>query len=123
MPGAKNRKQNKGRLGLGAESNNTAQYSPTDASLVYPHEGGHNTPDTSCAQQTPRPAPYGEPMRYEKAETILRIALDMQGSAGGLSLEDIRKNYSDRLLSRRTADRLRDAVERLFPQLDQVNPG
>jgi predicted DNA-binding transcriptional regulator YafY len=62
-------------------------------------------------------------MRYEKAETILRIALDMQGSTGGLSLEDIRKNYSDDYLSRRTAERLRDAVERLFPQLDQVNPG
>jgi predicted DNA-binding transcriptional regulator YafY len=62
-------------------------------------------------------------MRYEKAETILRIALDMQGSALGLSLDDIRRNYADKPLSRRTADRLRDAVERLFPQIEQVNPG
>ena len=62
-------------------------------------------------------------MRHEKAETILRIAIDMQGSALGLSLDDIRRNYSDRPLSRRTADRLRDALERLFPQVEQTNPG
>ena len=61
-------------------------------------------------------------MRYEKAETILRIALDMQGSVGGLSLDDIRRNYSDKPLSRRTAERLRDAVERVFPQFEQANP-
>ena len=35
--------------------------------------------------------PNGAPMRYEKAETILRIALDMQGTAEGLSLDDIRQ--------------------------------
>jgi predicted DNA-binding transcriptional regulator YafY len=62
-------------------------------------------------------------MRYEKAQTALRIALDMQGSALGLSLDDIRHNYSDRPLSRRTAERLRDAVERLFPHLEVANPG
>jgi predicted DNA-binding transcriptional regulator YafY len=53
---------------------------------------------------------------------VLRIALDMQGSLCGLSLEDIQSNYSDEPLSRRTAERLRDTVERLFPQLQQVNP-
>lgn len=62
-------------------------------------------------------------MRYEKAETVLRIASDMQGTAEGLSLEDIRNNYSDRPLSRRTAERLRDAIERVFPQMEQANPG
>ena len=62
-------------------------------------------------------------MRYEKAETVLRIALDMQASALGLSLEDIQRNYSDKPISRRTAERLRDAVERLFPQIEQANPG
>jgi predicted DNA-binding transcriptional regulator YafY len=62
-------------------------------------------------------------MRYEKAETVLRVALDMQGSALGLSLEDIQRNYSDTPLSRRTAERLRDAIERLFPQIEQANPG
>ncbi|MBX9845216.1 MAG: WYL domain-containing protein [Xanthobacteraceae bacterium] len=63
-------------------------------------------------------------MRYEKAETVLRVALDMQASALGLSLDDIQRNYSDKLLSRRTAERLRDAVERLYPQaIEQANPG
>jgi len=62
-------------------------------------------------------------VRYEKAETVLRIALDMQGTAEGLSLDDIRRNYSDRPLSRRTAERLRDAIERVFPQAQQANPG
>jgi predicted DNA-binding transcriptional regulator YafY len=76
-----------------------------------------------------RPAPTsgddrnGGPMRYEKAETILRVALDMQGAALGLSLEEIQRNYSDKPLSRRTAERLRDAIERLFPQIEQANPG
>ena len=62
-------------------------------------------------------------MRYEKAETVLRVALDMQASALGLSLEEIQRNYSDKPLSRRTAERLRDAIERLFPQIEQANPG
>lgn len=62
-------------------------------------------------------------MRYEKSETVLRIALDMQGSAVGLSLEDIQRRYADRPLSRRTAERLRDAVGRLFPEIEQSNPG
>src|ERR1700722_4583650 len=67
--------------------------------------------------------PEGHPLRYEKAETILRIALDMQSSALGLSLDDIQHKYSDEPLSRRTAERLRDAIERLFPQIEQANPG
>lgn len=62
-------------------------------------------------------------MRYEKAETILRLALDMQASLLGVALDDIQRNYSDKPLSRRTAERLRDAVERLFPQVEQANPG
>lgn len=62
-------------------------------------------------------------MRYEKSETLLRIALDMQGSSTGISLEDIQRNYSDKPISRRTAERLRDTLERLFPQLEQANPG
>ncbi len=55
-------------------------------------------------------------VRYEKAETILRIALDMQGTAAGISLEDIERNYADTPLSRRTAERMRDAIGRVFPR-------
>lgn len=61
-------------------------------------------------------------MRYEKAEILVHIALDMQGSAPGLSLDDIQRNYCSPPLSRRTAERLRDAVERVFPQLELANP-
>ncbi|MDP1541672.1 MAG: WYL domain-containing protein [Polycyclovorans sp.] len=57
-------------------------------------------------------------MRHEKAEILLRIAMDMQGRSQGLSLQDIATNYSDEPISRRTAERLRDAVLRVFP--DQV---
>ena len=65
-------------------------------------------------------------MRYEKAEVLVRLALDLQGSLGGLSLDEIRERCAPdpaMPLSRRTAERLRDAIERLFPQLEQTNPG
>jgi hypothetical protein len=62
-------------------------------------------------------------MRYEKAEIVLRVALDMQGLAYGLTLHDIQHNYAEEPLSRRTAERLRDAVERLFPHMELANPG
>ena len=75
------------------------------------------------ARLGPRPDGSGEAVRYEKADTVLRIALDMQGTAEGLSLEDIQRNYADKPLSRRTAERLRDAIERVFPQMQQANPG
>jgi len=75
------------------------------------------------ARLGPGPDSSGVPVRYEKADTILRIALDMQGTAEGLSLEDIQRRYSDKPLSRRTAERLRDAIERVFPQMLQANPG
>jgi len=59
-------------------------------------------------------------MRYEKAETLLRLVLDLQGTGGGLTLADIRERYS---VSRRTAERLREAIERLFPQIEEACPG
>lgn len=65
-------------------------------------------------------------MRYEKAEILLRLALDLQGSLDGLSLRDISDRYGEspeRPLSRRTAERFRDTIERVFPQLERVNPG
>jgi hypothetical protein len=59
-------------------------------------------------------------VRFEKLETLLRVALDMRGTAEGLSLDDIQHSYN---VSRRTAERMRDAIERVFPQMDQANPG
>jgi predicted DNA-binding transcriptional regulator YafY len=59
-------------------------------------------------------------LRYEKLETLLRVALDMRGNAEGLSLADIERDYG---VSRRTAERMRDAIERVFPQMEQANLG
>jgi predicted DNA-binding transcriptional regulator YafY len=59
-------------------------------------------------------------MRYEKLEALLRVALDMRGTAEGVSLEEIQQRYG---VSRRTAERMRDAIERVFPQMEQANPG
>lgn len=56
-------------------------------------------------------------MRFKKLEILLRVALDMRGTAEGLSLDDIRTNHS---VSRRTAERMRDAIERVFPQMEQA---
>ena len=66
-------------------------------------------------------AAAGEERRvcFEKLETLLRVALDMRGNAEGLSLADIGPDYG---VSRRTAERMRDAIERAFPQVEQANP-
>jgi predicted DNA-binding transcriptional regulator YafY len=62
----------------------------------------------------------GSGPRHEKAELVLRLALMMQSSRTGLSLSDIQEKLE---ISRRTAERLRDAVERVFPQMEMANEG
>ncbi|MBT3353014.1 MAG: WYL domain-containing protein [Nitrospinaceae bacterium] len=59
-------------------------------------------------------------MRYEKPESIFRLALMMQGSADGVSLQEISVEFN---VSRRTAERMRDSVTRLFPQAVEVPTG
>lgn len=54
-------------------------------------------------------------MRYERVADILRLATRLQG-AGGLTLDDIGSEFG---VSRRTAERMRDAVERAFGPLEQ----
>jgi predicted DNA-binding transcriptional regulator YafY len=56
-------------------------------------------------------------MRYEKAENLLSLALEMQVARGGISLGDIQEKFE---VTRRTAMRMRDAVLRIFPQADEV---
>ena len=56
-------------------------------------------------------------MRHEPAERILQLACAMQGSRMGLSLSDIEKQFG---VGRRTAQRLRDAVMRVYPQTEQL---
>lgn len=56
-------------------------------------------------------------MRYEKADNLLQLALEMQAARGGLSLADIERKFG---CSRRTAMRMRDAFLRIFPQAEEI---
>jgi len=56
-------------------------------------------------------------MRYEKAETLLQLAMEMQAARGGLGLAEIGERFG---VGRRTAMRLRDAVLRSFPQAEEL---
>ncbi|MDE0028066.1 MAG: WYL domain-containing protein [Deltaproteobacteria bacterium] len=57
-------------------------------------------------------------MRYERLAEILRLATHLQGSPGGLTTADIQEEFS---VSRRTAERMRDAVEAVFGPLETVD--
>lgn len=56
-------------------------------------------------------------MRYSRQEDLLRLAVMMQGSAEGLSIADMMQAFG---VSRRTAERMRDAVLRAYPQLEEL---
>ena len=55
-------------------------------------------------------------MRHEKAENLLRLICAMQESAQGVGLDDIMEMFD---VSRRTAERMRDAALRAYPQIDE----
>lgn len=57
-------------------------------------------------------------MRYKKAQELFRLAQEMQRTRSGVSLRDIEEQFG---ISRRSAERLRDAVERVFPQMEAVD--
>lgn len=59
-------------------------------------------------------------MRYGKSIDLLHLAFEMQGAAEGISLRDIEEHYS---VSRRTAERMRDAVMAVFPQAEEYSLG
>ena len=54
-------------------------------------------------------------MRYERVGDLVRLAIRLQGSRGGLTIADIQGEFS---VSRRTAERMRDAVEAAFGPLE-----
>ena len=58
--------------------------------------------------------------RYSRIDDVLLLALDMQGTADGVSLQDIEEKFE---VSRRTAERMRDAVLRVFPHAEEVDTG
>ena len=43
-------------------------------------------------------------MRYQRVTDVVRLAIDLQGARGGLTLDDICAEFA---VSRRTAERLR----------------
>ena len=57
-------------------------------------------------------------MRYQRATDILRLAIRLQGTWSGLTLDDISEEFC---VSRRTAERMRDAVEAVFGPLQLVD--
>ena len=59
-------------------------------------------------------------MRYERLSDITRLAIRLQGLRGGMTIADIQQEFG---VSRRTAERLRDAVEQAFGPLDTVEGG
>lgn len=63
---------------------------------------------------------YASAMRHEKAEQVLAVARLLAANAEGLTLDEIAERMS---VSRRTAERLRDAVARLFPQIEEKLDG
>lgn len=59
-------------------------------------------------------------VHYGKTESLLRLAMLMQGTREGISFADIQREFE---VGRRTAERMRDAIERIFPQLERVDSG
>jgi predicted DNA-binding transcriptional regulator YafY len=57
-------------------------------------------------------------MRYARQEDLQKLALRMQGSAEGISLADIERDFG---VSRRTAERMRDAVRNAYPQIEELS--
>ncbi|MCB1427449.1 MAG: WYL domain-containing protein [Notoacmeibacter sp.] len=55
--------------------------------------------------------------RYGRHEDLLRLALLMQGTADGVSLADIMDRFG---VARRTAERMRDAIQNVYPQLEEL---
>ncbi len=59
----------------------------------------------------------GAAVRFERVENLLQLALQMQTSYMGVSIEEIQEEFS---VSRRTAERMRDAVMRVFPGVEEI---
>lgn len=57
-------------------------------------------------------------MRHEKAGRLLELARMLAGTAEGLTLDDMAERLG---VGRRTAERMRDAVRDVFPQLEEVD--
>ena len=59
-------------------------------------------------------------MRYERLKDIVKLAIRMQGLRGGVTLDEIQTEFA---VGRRTAERMRDAVEWAFGPLEIADGG
>ncbi len=59
-------------------------------------------------------------MRHEKASQLLDLARQLAGSAEGLTLDEMAEAAG---VGRRTAERMRDALVSLFPQMEETPDG
>jgi predicted DNA-binding transcriptional regulator YafY len=59
-------------------------------------------------------------MRYEKAAALLKLARCIAASAEGMTLDEIAQECG---VDRRTAERMRDALRTLFPQMEEISDG
>ena len=59
-------------------------------------------------------------MRYERLKDLVNLAIRLQGARGGLTMDDIVAEFG---VSRRTAERMRHAVEAAFGPLQAVETG
>lgn len=57
-------------------------------------------------------------MRYERVGDIVRLAIRLPGMRGGMTIADIQEAFA---VSRRTAERMRDAVEAAFGPLEAID--
>ena len=57
-------------------------------------------------------------MRHEKAGRLLELARMLAGTSEGLTLDDMAERLG---VGRRTAERMRDAVRDVFPQIEEVD--
>ncbi len=56
-------------------------------------------------------------MRYERLKDLVRLAMRLQGTREGMTVDEMQREFS---ISRRTAERMRDAVEAAFGSLIPV---
>jgi predicted DNA-binding transcriptional regulator YafY len=59
----------------------------------------------------------GLAMRKEPATRLLHLARLFAADPGGITLDEIASRF---VVSRRTAERLRDAIAEVFPQLEEI---
>lgn len=58
-----------------------------------------------------------EKLRYSRISDVIELLIEMQSNVLGITLSDIQAKFS---VSRRTAERLRDAVLNVLPQIEEI---